>query len=72
MSADRRIEGKKPSLGEIDKMVGEGIAELVPVMTGSWNVQKGEEVIATVVLDAPTGNLIVESSGGESVELTDR
>jgi hypothetical protein len=72
MSADRKLEGKGPSLDEIDKMVGEGSVELVPVMTGAWIVKKEEEVLATVVLDTPTGNLIVKSSGGESVELTDR
>ena len=72
MSADRKLEGKVPSLNEIDKMVGEGSVELVPVMTGAWIVKKEEEVLATVVLDTPTGDLIVKSSGGESVELTDR
>ena len=72
MSADRKLEGKGPSLDEIDKMVGEGSVELVPVMTGAWIVKKEEEVLATVVLDTPTGDLIVKSSGGESVELTDR
>jgi hypothetical protein len=72
MSADRKLEGKGPSLDEIDKMFEEGSVELVPVMTGAWNVKKEEEVLATVVLDTLTGNLIVKSSGGESVELTDR
>ena len=72
MSADRKIEGKGPSLDEIDKMVEEGSAKLVPVMTGAWNVKKEEEILATVELDTSTGNLIVRSNEGESVELTDR
>lgn len=72
MSADRKIEGKGLSHDEIDKMIEEGSAKLVRVMTGVWHVKKEEEVLATVVLNTPTGGLTVRTNEGKFVELTDR
>jgi len=73
MSADRKIEGKGPSLNEIGLMIEKGSAKVVPVVPRLvWNIEKEKETLATMVFDTPTGNLIVTSSGGESDELTDR